>query len=89
MGGERTAKKEEEVTWTFPLSFLYPSHQNSKESPASLSLHRCQRGTQPVLDWRWVSDGPVATLCERKARAATEYLRFLRSLHKLKPFISL
>jgi hypothetical protein len=31
----------------------------------------------------------VVTPLERKARAAIEYLGFGRSLHKLKPFISL
>lgn len=87
MAEERIAKKEEQVIWASHLPFLYPGHQKK------LLIYFLLTGGGSKLSLCEVDGGfhmaQVATLFERKARAATEYLRFVRSLHKLKPFISL
>lgn len=57
VGEEKIAKLEEEVMWAFHLSFLFPSHQKSRETHSAISAQVPARA-QPVLGWRWLSCGP-------------------------------
>lgn len=83
------AKKEEEVIWAFAC---LSSNLVMKRSKKPL-LHFLPTDPSSGSSLCWVRGGfhrnQVAILFERKARTATEYLRFVRSFHKLKPFISL